>query len=54
MRYGEPIDWYVAGYAAQCSGDGRDPVLSLRAPGKEIRADEAADVYVHRQRSGWQ
>ena len=54
MRYGELIDWYVAEYAAQRSGEGQDPVLSLRALGKEIWADEAADDYVHRQRSGWQ
>ena len=46
-RYGELIDWYIAEYAAQ------DPVLSLRGLGKEIWADEAADDYVRRQRSGW-
>jgi len=54
MRYGELIDWYLADYAAQASGEVQDPVLSLRGLGKELWADEAADDYVRRQRSGWQ
>ena len=53
-RYGDLIDWYLADYAAQASGEVRDPVLSLRGLGKALRADEAADDYVRRQRSGWQ
>ena len=54
MRYGELIEWYLAEYAAQAHGEAQDAVLSLRGLGKEIWADEAADDYVHRQRSGWQ
>ena len=53
MRYGELIDWYLAEYATQACGETRDPVLALRGLGKEIWAGEAADDYVHRQRSGW-
>ena len=53
-RYGALIDWYLADYAAQASGEVQDPVLSLRGLGKELWADEAADDYVRRQRSGWQ
>ena len=52
-RYGELIDWYFAEYASQACGGAQDPVLSLRGLGKEIWADEAADDYVHRQRTGW-
>ena len=52
-RYGELIDWYIAEYLPQACGEALDPVLSLRGLGKEIWADEAADDYVHRQRSGW-
>ena len=53
-RYVELIDWYIAEYAARACGEAGDPVLSLRGMGKEIWADEAADDFVRRQRSGWQ
>lgn len=48
------IDWYVGEYAGGASDDPEDPVLSLRGLGAEIWADEDADAYVRRQRSGWQ
>ena len=48
------IDWYVGEYSGGASDDPEDPVLSLRGLGAEIWADEDADVYVRRQRSGWQ
>ena len=51
--YGELLDWYLADYAAPASSETRDPILSLRGLGKEIWADEAADDFVRRQRSGW-
>ena len=31
-----------------------DPILALRGVGKAIWADEDADAYVERLRSGWQ
>ena len=34
--------------------DARDPILALRGMGREIWADEDADAYVDRLRSGWQ
>ena len=52
--YRELIDWYVSGYAARAGDKARDLVLALRGMGKQIWANETADDYVHRQRSGWQ
>ena len=34
--------------------DAGDPILALRGMGREIWADEDADAYVDRLRSGWQ
>lgn len=50
----ELLDWYVTVYAAPAGGKAQDPVLALRGMGKEIWANETADDYVLRQRSGWQ
>lgn len=51
--HGKLLDWYVAEYAARASADTVDPILALRRSGKGLWADEAADDYVRRQRSGW-
>lgn len=51
--YRELIDWYGTEYAAPAGGTVRDPVLALRGMGKAVWADETADAYVRRQRSGW-
>ncbi len=53
-RHGELLDWYVAEYVPQTSAETLDPILALRGLGKDLWADEAADDYVMRQRSGWQ
>lgn len=51
--YRELIDWYIEEYAGQSSGKSNDPILSLLGLGKELWADEDADTYVRRQRTGW-
>ena len=33
--------------------DARDPILALRGMGRQIWANEDADAYVDRLRSGW-
>ena len=53
VGYRDLIDWYVREYAVESPDDAEDPVLSLRGLGEEIWADENADAYVRRQRSGW-
>ena len=53
VGYRDLIDWYVREYAVGSPDDAEDPVLSLRGLGEEIWADENADAYVRRQRSGW-
>lgn len=53
-RHGELLDWYVAEYVPRPRADTLDPILALRGLGKALRADEAADDYVRRQRSDWQ
>ena len=52
--HGELLDWYAAEYVPRTSADTLDPILALRGLGKGLWADEAADDYVRRQRSGWQ
>ena len=52
--YRDLIDWYVGEYVGRVPDDAKDPVLSLRGLGEELWADEDADSYVCRQRSGWQ
>lgn len=47
----ELLDWYVAEYVPRTSVDALDPILALRGSG--LWADEAADDYVRRVRSGW-
>lgn len=52
--HGKLLDWYVAEYAPRASADTVDPILALRGLGRGLWADETADDYVRRQRSGWQ
>lgn len=53
LAYHGLIDWYFREYASPVCGKAEDPILSLRGLGKEIWADEDADAYVLRQRTGW-
>ena len=41
-------------YVDEDDGGSGDPILALRGMGKAIWAQEEADAYVERLRSGWQ
>lgn len=48
-------DFAIAWYEEVCAaGTAGDAILGLRGLGREIWADEDADIYVLRQRAGWQ
>jgi hypothetical protein len=49
------LDWYESEYGREARGEGRaDPLLALRGSGRELWADEPADQYIRRLRSGWE
>jgi hypothetical protein len=52
-RYRMLLDWYEAEYSRQTPQAEPDPLLALRGSGRELWADEHADVYVTRLREGW-
>jgi len=55
VRYHPLLDWYAREYAPQRGlKPGADPLLALRGSGRELWADEHADVYVRRLREGWE
>lgn len=51
-RYRELLEWYDR-WSGNDAEAVEDPILRLRGLGREIWADEAADKYVARLRSGW-
>lgn len=52
-RYRELLEWYDR-WSGSDTEAVEDPVLRLRGLGREIWADESADKYVARLRSGWE
>jgi hypothetical protein len=49
------LDWYESEYDRGPAEEGRvDPLLALRGSGREVWADEPADRYIRRLRSGWE
>ncbi len=53
-RYHRLLDWYEREYAPpRAVQPESDPLLALRASGRELWADEHADEYVRRLREGW-
>jgi hypothetical protein len=52
-RYRELLEWYDRWSGSDAEAV-EDPILRLRGLGGEIWADEAADKYVARLRSGWE
>jgi len=48
------LNWYDERSSANGAGPGKeDPLLTLRGSGKQLWADEHADVYVRRLREAW-
>ena len=52
-QYRELLEWYDR-WSGSDAEAGEDPIMRLRGLGREIWADEPADKYVARLRSGWE
>ncbi len=53
--YSSLLEWYESDYSKRVgSGEGEDPLLSLRGSGKRLWATEHADDYVRHLREGWE